>query len=85
MKQALADAKKFTPEYIAEVKRVRDTTRDAGEFKRYSERYIEASDNRDDILSWVGTSDFATVVDWAGLDPESVAESFNEVIAAQTN
>lgn len=80
LNQALIDLQHFTPEFITRARERIGTAISSKQKMRRMEAWALATDERHDICEWVGSTDFLTVVDWAGMDASKVAKVFTDLL-----
>ena len=84
LRQALFDLERMSPTTIARLRAMVDEPGISPELRsKRSERWGEASDMRHELIEWLGTEDYNTVVGWSGFEPGGVRKAFDAVLEAQ--
>lgn len=80
--QALADLKQNSPKHTIRLRALCDDTNCSQKTRaRRIKRYNEAVDIWDELVEWVGSPDFFTVVGWSGFEVSNVRKVFDTVLA----
>lgn len=84
LRQAMFDLEKTSPAHIAKIRAKVDEPGISSELRCMRRwRWGEASDLREELLSWLGSDDFKTVVAWSGFEFDSVKKAFDAALVAQ--
>lgn len=84
LRQAMFDLEKTSPAHIAKIRAKVDEPGISSELRSMRRwRWGEASDMREELLEWLGSPDFITVVGWSGFEVEGVRKAFNDVLETQ--
>ncbi len=84
LRQALIDLDKTSPAHIAKLRaRIEEPGISVELRSKRRGRWGEASDIRHELLAWLESPDFDTVVGWSGFEKAGVRKAFDTALAEQ--
>lgn len=84
LRQAMFDLEKTSPVHIAKLRAKIDEPGISADLRYMRQwRWGEACDIREELLAWIGSEDFETVVGWSGFGVVEARKAFDATVKEQ--